>query len=89
MTEPSLHICRAVATRKWFQRGHCPTCGKVRWFMRVHEEWYGVRETCLKCGEQWGEGEMLERPFAPRWRKKNVEMAKREYRRWKARKCDA
>jgi hypothetical protein len=41
-------------------------------------EWYGTTWTCCGCGDEWQDGEMLERPFAPGWRKRNVEYARRK-----------
>lgn len=50
-----------------------------------HQPWYGSMFTCLRCGERWVDGEMLERPFAPRWRKDNIKCAEKFYRKWKPR----
>ena len=36
------------------------------------QEWYGWDVACLHCGESWGDGERIERPFAPGWRKRRV-----------------
>ena len=59
----------------------CPTCERRRFMLWRHVPWYGVDMTCLRCGEQWSDGERLERPFAPRWRQRNVEAARKLYRR--------
>jgi hypothetical protein len=36
------------------------------------QEWYGTMWTCLACGDQWADGELLERPFMRGWRWRNV-----------------
>jgi hypothetical protein len=62
-------------------RNNCTTC-KRRSFMVLRDTlWYGCNITCLRCGEQWHNGERAERPFAPRWREKNKEHARAMYRR--------
>ena len=63
----------------------CPTCicrkGKRKSPMVLAlYAWYGTDWTCLRCGERWAEDEMLERPFAPAWRKANIEAAKKLWR---------
>lgn len=54
----------------------CPTCGKPTDFLAEYFKWYGPSLTCLECGDAWGDGERLPRPFAPGWRKKRIEAAK-------------
>jgi len=41
-------------------------------------EWHGWYLTCIGCGEQWGDSEMLPRPFKPRWRVENIRSALRK-----------
>lgn len=66
------------------QRGrrYCPTCSRrcptLEWF----QEWYGWHTTCLRCGDQWQNGELLPRPFCPRWRERNIREALRRWREW-------
>ena len=55
----------------------CPTCGGERGFLVEGYEWYGITETCLACGDSWQEGELLERPFKPRWRQERIQSALR------------
>jgi len=50
----------------------CPTCEQERGFLVTHYEWYGWYITCLSCGDEWGDGERLERPFLRGWRAKSV-----------------
>jgi len=65
---------------------HCPNCSKKdygnprRRCLCEFQEWYGWNVTCISCGEQWQDGEMLPRPFAPHWRKDNIENAKKRLR---------
>lgn len=46
----------------------CPTEGVRRRFAAHDALWYGPTWTCLGCGDSFGDGERLERPFKPRWR---------------------
>jgi hypothetical protein len=41
-------------------------------------ERYGTTWTCCGCGDSWQDGERGERPFAPGWRKRSIEHARRE-----------
>ena len=67
------------------RRLECMGCGyKDRLFVTTMEEWYGQRGTCLRCGEQFADGEWLARPFMRGWRKKNIENAKKLFRKFKA-----
>jgi hypothetical protein len=67
----------------FIRRFNCPTCKKERYSLTVSQEWYGVRTICLKCGEQWGDGERMERPFMPKWRQKSIEEARKTWARYK------
>jgi hypothetical protein len=55
----------------------CPNCGSDQEFWCEYHMWYGWYKTCLGCGERWGDGERLERPFMPKWRQKSIEEAKK------------
>lgn len=55
----------------------CPTCERRRAMCCAFQEWYGWTVTCLTCGDKWQDGEMLPRPFKPRWRNENVEAARK------------
>ena len=35
-------------------------------------EWYGASVSCLRCGDQWNDGELSMRPLARGWRKRNI-----------------
>lgn len=65
-------------------RNRCPTCQRRTFFVWRHTPWYGSDDTCLRCGEEWQDGERSERPFAPRWRERNKEAARKLYRRLRA-----
>jgi hypothetical protein len=54
----------------------CPTERRRRRVYGWYQDWYGWMDTCLGCGEQWGDGEQLERPFRPRWRADNIAEAR-------------
>jgi hypothetical protein len=54
-------VCRRVA--------YCPICDRRRRFVQKFiGTWSGDRWTCLGCGDSWQEGELMPRPFRPRWR---------------------
>ena len=60
----------------------CTTCQARRRQLCTLEAWYGVYRTCLTCGERWGDGERLERPFARGWRQDSVRRAKELWARY-------
>lgn len=56
---------------------HCPTCKRRRRFAGVDRgAWYGVIWTCCGCGDSWGDGERLPRPFKRGWRTEAKSAAK-------------
>jgi hypothetical protein len=55
----------------------CPTCERPRRMLAQFQEWYGWTVTCAGCGDTWQDGEMLERPFCPGWRRKSIEHARK------------
>jgi len=73
-------ICSGTLEKVWLEKGYCPTCKKKRFFVRQMWEWYGLYDTCLKCGEKYFEGERMDRPFCRGWRKGNIDSAKKFYR---------
>lgn len=77
----AIHIHAPKPTRKKLITGQCPTCKRKSWFVAVFTPWYGWDQTCLRCGEEWQDGQMCPRPFMPAWRKKNIEAAKKSWRR--------
>ena len=77
----SLHICAPEPDIVLIQWNPCSTCERKSPMVLAHYPWYGADWTCLRCGERWTDGERCERPFAPAWRKKNIEAAKKLWRR--------
>lgn len=71
-------ICKPTITEQRAKIMRCPTCKKKRKFWCWFQEWYGWHVTCLACGEAWQDGEMLERPFAPGWRKERIVAARKQ-----------
>jgi hypothetical protein len=67
-----LHIHVTPADRIGVETLECSTCETERGFLLEHYEWYGWMLTCLSCGDQWEDGERLERPFRRAWRKAAV-----------------
>jgi hypothetical protein len=78
----TLHVCRSPVERFRIVAGDCPTCGRWTRFVGFFYEWYGWHETCLRCGDQWSCGELLERPFRPRWRKESIAQARAAAHSW-------
>ena len=76
----NLHIHAPPITDIKVARGWCPVCDWRTYFVGWAQEWYGWHYTCLKCGDQWQDDEMLGRPFKPRWRQENKDAAKKLYR---------
>ena len=73
MTYVHINWTRYSAT--FCQLNYCPTCERDRRMLGQFQEWYGTTWTCCGCGEQWEDGERLERPFCPGWRRDNVRRA--------------
>ena len=70
-------LCSAHLLQAELRANPCPTCKRDTLKLCQHYEWYGWSVTCLECGERWEDGERLPRPFAPRWREKNIERAEK------------
>ena len=79
MSDFSVHINNAPVVKQVVETSHCPTCDSLRKMLLQISGRYDMvhRHVCLACGETWHDGERMERPFAPRWRKQNVEQAKK------------
>lgn len=71
----AVHI-HAPAVTSFAAVNDCPTCERPRRMLGEHAEWYGTTWTCTGCGDRWQDGEMLERPFSPGWRRHNIERAR-------------
>jgi len=72
-----VHINWTRYSETFCQLNHCPTCERDRRMLGQFQEWYGTTWTCAGCGDRWTDGEMHERPFQPRWRRKNIEYARK------------
>jgi len=75
------HICRPKLEWCKILWALCPTCKRRSPMVSRLYAWYGVDGICLRCGEFFQDNEQAERPFAPAWRKKNIQHAKEVYRR--------
>lgn len=80
---PRIHINVPRYDRVWISWCECPTCKKRRPSVNRSQEWYGVTSTCLGCGDAWGDGERMPRPFMRGWRKKAIEDVRKFWKRWK------
>lgn len=65
---PNQIAIRRVAT--------CPTCKRRRRFSAIEAAWYGSIWTCCACGDSWGDGERMPRPFCRGWRTKAAARAR-------------
>lgn len=72
----TIHIHAPQPTHARKRRKRCPTCRVRRTFVCFAYAWYGWHVTCLGCGDAWQDGEMMPRPFAPRWREKSIASAR-------------
>lgn len=68
-----IHICFSRKDEESVKVRKCPSCERedaqfYGWF----QEWYGWNMTCTECGEQFADGEWLERPWRPGWREENI-----------------
>ena len=66
------YICRPTIEWVFYRDQPCPVCGYAVGLVGAYQEWYGTTMTCLACGDEWADGEILERPFMRGWRWKNV-----------------
>jgi len=79
MTQPI--ICRPRYAEVRLIRATCEcSTRRRRWMVARFSLWYSYYMTCLRCGEQYGDGEQLERPFRRGWRRENIRAAERLYR---------
>lgn len=85
-----IEIVHILWTRKaceWRGRKKCPTCSAARRYVAYLEEWHGITETCLGCGDRWQNGERCPRPFERGWRQKAIAKAKKEWPRLPGRRA--
>lgn len=50
----------------------CPMCECITEMVTRDGGWWGREVMCCRCGDSWQDGELHERPFAPRWRQKAI-----------------
>lgn len=72
-----IHI-HAPKGEHFAQVNDCPTCKRPRRMLGWFVEWYGVTWTCAGCGDSWTDGQRAERPFAPGWRRRRIEHARKQ-----------
>ena len=79
--EYAVHINYGGGTYYRLEFGRCyGACGITDAPMCVGEAgspWYSPTVYCTLCGDAWGDGEMMERPFRPRWRQERIAEALR------------
>lgn len=79
-SDPAVHInwVRGVYARRILD---CPVCKRRRRMVQFIDfsPYYGGTLTCLGCGDGWQDGEMLERPFRPRWRLESRDHARKAW----------
>jgi hypothetical protein len=77
----TLHIHAPQPDQVKIRMTRCPVCERSSPFVVAHTPWYGFTATCLRCGDKWTDGKRHDRPFAPRWRRSNINAAKTLWRR--------
>ena len=77
----TLHVAWTGYSEVKALRVHCHTCRPFRVAaVGAFQEWYGWFITCLRCGDQWEEGERLPRPCRRGWRREHIQAARDRYR---------
>lgn len=78
----TVHIYAPRPTMARKVRRKCPTCERRTTLVAFFYEWHGWSVTCLRCGENWADGERLERPFRPKWREDSVRQSREQWKRY-------
>lgn len=47
----------------------CPSCTCITETVTRDGGYWGYEHRCCRCGDAWVDGELLERPFRPGWRR--------------------
>lgn len=55
----------------------CPMCQCITEHVTRDGGYWGYERHCCRCGDSWCDGELLERPFRPRWRRDSIASARR------------
>lgn len=76
-----VHIYAPPVVDRRILSGTCLDCKKRTRFLTFCYEWHGATSTCMRCGRRWCEGEWQPLEFERGIRKRNVESAKRNWRR--------
>ena len=76
-----VHIHNPPVTMRRIVTMCCLDCGKRTRLLGFHQDWYGWRDTCLRCGRTWDGGEWLPLPFVRGSRQKAVAATKAHWRR--------
>lgn len=76
-----IHIKYVKTHDRVITRKICPDCGRYSYFLNFYEEWYGWDTTCLNCGRRWSDGWKMPLAFSKFARQKNIDAAKRRWRR--------
>jgi hypothetical protein len=78
--QPNAWVCsppRGVKRRRILRCWNCETRRRV---IETHLGiWYGSSFVCLHCGDGWGCGERMERPFQRGWRQKAAAKAREDW----------
>lgn len=77
----TLHIYAPPVTHRFIHAGTCLDCKRRTRFLGFAYEMYGANVTCLRCGREWSDGEWMPLPFVRGARQKNIDAAKRRWRR--------
>lgn len=81
ITDMTLYIHWTKTHARGIDRKHCPDCKRDSFIAWFHQEWYGVDQTCLRCGRQWQDGEWCPLAFYRHARRDNIRAAKKRWRR--------
>jgi NMD protein affecting ribosome stability and mRNA decay len=78
-----IHIHAPAPIYLDIRRMPCPDCKRNAFFAGLLFEWYGWDTTCLSCGREWKSGEWMPLPFVRQARQKNIDAAKRRWRKYR------
>lgn len=71
------HINRPSPGKRWVLWRRCLDCGRRSPFAGISYEWYGPKQTCMRCGRTWRDGEWMPLDFVPQSRAKSIEAARK------------
>jgi hypothetical protein len=76
-----IHINFVKTHSRFIRRQICPDCKKMSYFVGFYQEWYGVDETCMRCGREWSDKEWIPLEFSRFARKNNIVSARKRWKR--------